>query len=237
MDPKENLENLFKDIQDIGKLVENLINNSNVSPVDLDFLKARVNGLYDSVLGVSWRMKLDKTEDAGQGITPVEKRTEKIEKIPEEPTRETIVLQESVSIEEIDEISKEKQEDLLPPPAIRIGGKTSVLSDKYQNKQKYRNEALKNENPVQDIASRIHDQAISDIGAAIGINEKFRYIRELFEGNSSLYKKTIDSLNNAESEADAIAYLQENFSWDPEEKLAKSLLDLTKRKLKNREND
>ena len=241
MDLKENLENLSKDIQDIGNLVEKLVNNSNVSPIDLDLLKARVHDLYDSVVGVTWKMKLDKSKAVIQDDQPVEQLIGTIEEKEEEPTSEKIVMhdqgKEEEKEEEKAEISNEKHEDLpafSPSEKVRTPG---VLSDKFQNSQHYRNEALKKESPVQDIASKFHDQPIPDISTAIGINEKFRYIRELFDGNSTLYNKTIDDLNNVGSEADAISYLQENFSWDPEEKLAKRLLDLTRRKLKNQEND
>lgn len=241
MDLKENLENLSKDIQDIGNLVENLVNNSNVSLIDLDLLKARVHDLYDSVIGVKWKMKLDETKAVVREDKPVEQLIGNIEEKEEEPASGKIVMHDQGKEEEKEEgkaeIRKEKQEDLpvsLPSEKVVSPG---VLSDRYQNSQNYRNEALKKESPVQDIASKFHDQPIPDIGTAIGINEKFRYIRELFDGNSSLYNKTIDELNNVESEADAISYLQENFSWDPEEKLARRLLDLTRRKLKNQEND
>jgi len=243
MDIKENFKNLSKDIQDIGKLVENLKNNSDVSAVELDFLKVRIHDLYDSVVGVSWQMKLDKSGDVIGEDKPVEKQNVIIEKTRErkETAEERIVeeveIQDSGDEKEKVEYQKDKQENILSQPSSEVGEKTSVLSDKYQNKQNYRNEALKKEKPVQDIASKYHDQPIQDIAAAIGINEKFRYIRELFDGNSTLYNKTIDSLNTVESEADAITYLQKNFSWDMEEKLAKRLLDLTRRKLKNREND
>lgn len=242
MDLKENLKNLSKDIQDIGKLVENLKNNSDVSTVELDFLKVRIHDLYDSVVGVSWQMKLDKSGDIIRDGEPADEQNVIIEKpeerkeTAEERIVEEVEIQDPGDEEEKVDFLKEKQEDILLQPSSKVREKTNVLSDKYQNRQNYRNEALKNEKPAQDIASKYHDQPIQDIGAAIGINEKFRYIRELFDGNSTLYNKTINSLNTVESEADAIRYLQENFSWDMEEKLAKRLMDLTRRKLKNREN-
>ena len=243
MDLKENFKNLSKDIQDIGKLVENLKNNSDVSIVELDFLKTRIHDLYDSVIGVSWQVKLDKSGDVVRDDKPVDEQNVIVEElddrkeITEERIVEEIEIQDHGDEEEKVEFQKEKQENILSQPSTLGSEKTSVLSDKYQNRQNYRNEALKKEKPVQDIASKYHDQPIPDIGAAIGINEKFRYIRELFDGNSTLYNKTINSLNTVESEADAISYLQNNFSWDMEEKMAKRLLDLTRRKLKNREND
>ena len=235
MDLKENFKNLSKDIQDIGKLVENLKNNSDVSAVELDFLKSRIHDLYDSVVGVSWQMKLNKSDDVVRDNKTVEKQNMIIEETEE--IVEEIEIADPGDKEDKVEFQKEKQEDILSQSSFEGKEKVSVLSDKYQNKQNYRNESLKKEKPVQDIASKYHDQPISDIAAAIGINEKFRYVRELFDGNTTLYNKTINSLNTVESEADAIRYLQDNFSWDMEEKLTKRLLDLTRRKLKNREND
>ena len=243
MDLKENFKNLSKDIQDIGKLAENLKNNSDVSAVELDFLKVRIHELYDSVVGISWQMKFDNLGDIVGDDKPADEQNMIVEETRErketadERIVEEVETQDPGNEKEKVEFQEEKQEDIPSQPFSEVDEKTSVLSDKFQNRQNYRNEALRQEKPVQDIASKYHDQPIQDIAAAIGINEKFRYVRELFNGNTSLYNKTISSLNTMESEADAIRYLQDNFSWDLDEKMAKRLLDLTRRKLKTREND
>ena len=49
------------------------------------------------------------------------------------------------------------------------------------------------------ITSVMQNKPVSDIGAAIGINDKFYYIRELFSGDSRAYQDTIRRLNSSAS--------------------------------------
>jgi len=176
----------------------------------------------------------------------------------EEPTE--VQVEEDESIEEIKEEDKvdEKQEPVSEPVTgqdddglikneklemenkveDRIKQKSKeVVSDLYKNKQKYRNESLQKERVSSDISSKFHNNPITDIASSIGINDKFRYVRELFDGDSSKYSSTIEVLNQVSSEVDAVNYLKDNFSWDMEDKLVSRLLELTRRKLKIKGDD
>ena len=47
------------------------------------------------------------------------------------------------------------------------------------------------------IAEKLHRNKINDLKTAIGINERFGFINELFEGNMQPYTETIERLNQA----------------------------------------
>jgi hypothetical protein len=55
---------------------------------------------------------------------------------------------------------------------------------------------------------------VEDIRKAIGINDKFLFLRELFGNNSDFMNQTIDELNKLNTFAQAQAFLKSNFSWD-----------------------
>ena len=72
---------------------------------------------------------------------------------------------------------------------------------------------------------------ISDLRKAIGINDKFIMLRDLFGGNEAQYNATIDTLNSFASLDDCMIYIVENFAWNPDSEGAKLIVSLIERKL------
>ena len=72
---------------------------------------------------------------------------------------------------------------------------------------------------------------ITDLRKAIGINDKFLMIKDLFGGDVARYEATIDTLNEFEDLDDCMIYIVENFSWNPDSEGAKLLVSLIERKL------
>ena len=72
---------------------------------------------------------------------------------------------------------------------------------------------------------------ITDLRKAIGINDKFIMLRDLFAGNEAQYNATIDALNSFASLDDCMIYIVENFAWNPDSEGAKLIVSLIERKL------
>ncbi len=156
------------------------------------------------------------------------------------PESESFGAEEMIDEEFVDNLDKESIEEPIAPTIdepvqSKKARDPEVLADIYKNKKKFRNESIQTNN-TQDISSKFHSQPISDISLAIGLNDKFRYIRELFDGDNVEYTETLKFLNNVKSENEAADYLNDKFEWDMETKLVKSLLELTARKLKMTDN-
>jgi uncharacterized protein YqgV (UPF0045/DUF77 family) len=78
-------------------------------------------------------------------------------------------------------------------------------------------------------------ESISDINTAIGINEKFQFINELFEGNMNEYTAAINQLNNYTSFSEAEAYLNSVkgiYKWNDDQPMVEKFMSIVKRKLK-----
>lgn len=72
---------------------------------------------------------------------------------------------------------------------------------------------------------------ITDLRKAIGLNDKFLMIKDLFGGDAAQYEATIDTLNEFDDLDDCMIYIVENFSWNPDSEGAKLLVSLIERKL------
>jgi len=105
-------------------------------------------------------------------------------------------------------------------------------ADKKHNIDTETNEAVEKEkiDPVEE-AIKVNDKKVveeigrektmPDLMSAIGINEKYLYASELFEGNMEVFKSTVAAINEISSLEDANKYLDalsQKFKWDDENK-------------------
>ena len=72
---------------------------------------------------------------------------------------------------------------------------------------------------------------IKELRQAIGLNDKFLMVRDLFGGDVERYEATIDTLDEFEDLDECIIYIVENFRWNPDLEASKFLISLIERKL------
>lgn len=82
-----------------------------------------------------------------------------------------------------------------------------------------------------DRASELRrSEPVTDLRRAIGINDKFLLIRDLFGGDGEAYEKSIGVLNDCADFDDCMIYIAENYAWNPNSDGVKLLMDLLERK-------
>lgn len=87
-------------------------------------------------------------------------------------------------------------------------------------------------NKREDMAEHIKKNGnVASIRGAIGINDRFLLIRDLFAGNADACDRTISQLDGFKDLDDALLYIHDNYSWNPDSDGAKLLVDLLTRKL------
>lgn len=83
------------------------------------------------------------------------------------------------------------------------------------------------------LAARLQRKPVSDLASAIGINDKFLLLNELFGGSMEKYNKSIRALNNFSTLLGAKTYMSElqiEFQWDCESDAYRKLDDLVERR-------
>lgn len=81
------------------------------------------------------------------------------------------------------------------------------------------------------LAETITHRATLSLRDAIGINDKFLLIRDLFAGDDREYEKAIDELDSFDNLDDCMIYIVENYAWNPNSEGAKFIMQLLERKL------
>jgi hypothetical protein len=218
---KNTFEIITKDIQDIEKLVGNFKNYSEIPNIELDLALSKLRNVYDILL-------LIKDENQKNSL-----KSNSESKIREEAEPEQIVDQEKINLEEeliqLDNYScQTEKETSLDQELSQKPEKT--ITDKFESEKGFVNERLSSEKNKNDLSSRLQSSPIQSIAGSIGINDKFLFIRELFNGDAEIFRSTMETLDHSPNLESALNYLRINFTWPMEDDTVKQLITLIKRK-------
>lgn len=85
--------------------------------------------------------------------------------------------------------------------------------------------------PPHDIASELRrNEPVTDLRHAIGLNDKFLLIRDLFGGDAQAYERAIETLNDFDDLDDCMIFIAEHYAWNPNSDGAKLMMELLERK-------
>jgi len=130
--------------------------------------------------------------------------------------------------EEETQIRAEKEEETQVRAEVRETAKP-ILADTFSSTDRI-GQMVTSVKQDELITSVMHNKPISDIGAAIGINDKFYFIRELFSGDSRAYQDTIRRLNGAVSLGEAMKILDDSTVMGSDPSAQSSFVDVVRRK-------
>jgi hypothetical protein len=94
------------------------------------------------------------------------------------------------------------------------------------------NESLKHE--AKDVVQFLERSPIKDLRKAVGINEKYQYINELFRGDEDVYERSIKTINNFSAYGEAHYWIERELKvkigWDMSKQITKDFYSLVKRR-------
>jgi len=88
--------------------------------------------------------------------------------------------------------------------------------------------------PVIELSEKLNEGAVKDLRKAIGINDRFLYINELFRGDEVMYERSIKTINSfaifPEAEYWIRRELKTKLGWDDNEPIVKQFYQLVRRR-------
>jgi len=76
----------------------------------------------------------------------------------------------------------------------------------------------------------LRNEPVGDLHRAIGINDRFLLIRDLFGGDAGAFERAVDALNDCPSLDDCMIHIAENYAWNPNSDGAQLMMELLERK-------
>ena len=128
-------------------------------------------------------------------------------------------LIDAIEIEEFEEIIENKAEE-------------TKQKKKIDEEKRSVNEILSQSQIT--LADQFGEQKILDLTKEIGLNERFLLTQNLFNGDASLFEKTINRLNNCSSKEEALTFfkndLAKTFDWNLKSTMVKKFIKLIERR-------
>ncbi len=84
-----------------------------------------------------------------------------------------------------------------------------------------------------NVEEKLKNMVVTDLSAAIGINEKYLYASELFKGNTEKLAEVLEELNSRQDFKEAEEYMRDlhaEFTWDLENETVRNFIELVERK-------
>ncbi len=228
---KNTLDAILENVKEISSMVSGFANYDEIPALDMDLALEKVRNLYDILLMLKHsHIKEDSIiTDRVSGSETTSIKADTPGTINDAPgtEAESDIRDGSESI--VHEESSEP--DLSSEKAVKTDNKGKIISDRFKSQSASVHDSFLHSQKYDDLSTKLKAKPITNIADAIGINDKFIFIKELFGGNENKYIKTIEVLNNATNFNDAYNYIVGNFNWDMDSSLVQILLDLIRRKL------
>ena len=252
-------EQISQLIESIIEQTETILKNKEKIPeIEIDIALSYIRELYKKYLELE---KLNGTLAEPESIFASHGKTEipkqepvlrmNVEPMKKQEVQEVKPMAEPIVAQKIPEKSvvTEAPEVVESKPEI-ISTKEKTISETPSDLELFSDDSPKRIRPARElkksifekaaenkneksIADRLHKQPITTLKSAIGINEKFLFINELFNGNMHEYNAFISKVDSFTSIDDAMSYLNQlkmNKPWNEEMPAYSKLNDLIERR-------
>jgi hypothetical protein len=154
--------------------------------------------------------------------------------IPDEPAyKKQEAAAEQKKPEVTPEPKKEPEVTELNKVVDLFGSEVPPATEKPKAEKKTERKEEKKEEKPAAVVKSVQKPAIADLNKALGLNDKFLFANELFEGSMQEFNIAVQQLNTAETIESAMEYLgslQQLYEWDMEKESVKRLIDLVDRR-------
>ena len=228
---------IIKDLDDACRIIDDLKSYEGVPELQIELAKAKCKSA-GAVIALLKNIK----QQPASVITEKSDKPE-VKEIPDIKSKpaETLLTIEQPPVEEKKESEKiiDKQEETNKSPEKETVTKKTespktgspIFADKFSNMSARINEQLSSRKGDDDITGRIKSKHIHSLKEAIGVNDRFYFIREIFNGDKDIYDQAIARLENVQSESDVKTVISGYTGIDAESEAFNQLLDIVKRKL------
>src|SRR5690554_7887311 len=245
MEKEALLDIILQDLKELDRLLRTFSGKDHIPEAFIHLAQSKVSGIANEVGLLGSLAKSSSQTTAAPETTPQpESEPTPITAPAPEPEEEPKMEQTEELTEEAQEQSKEqskveskeqpKVESKLQRPAVAPpsspeapGTDKKVLGELLGKDRTSFNEKLGN---GQGNGSNKVLSPITDLRKGLGINDRFFFQRELFNGSSDVMNQTLDQLNQMNSLSSAKSFLAANFKWKPDQEAVHAFMDLLERR-------
>lgn len=189
-------------------------------------MKPSVVQSQEDVKSAETKLKVSQEKEVGEPVreekirvveAPVEEQSKK-----QSPDAEPMLAERKVQEEEVnvsfEEINKAELEN-----------HAKTLGDSFVGEKKSVNDLMASSKESK-LQKTLLGKPVNDLTKSLGINDRFMFQRELFEGNADVMLKTLQQLNELPDFSSAHSFILAHFRWDEEQEVTQAFYSYIKRK-------
>lgn len=214
---RENIEAALENLlQHFSSQFTRARNYKSIPRIEMDLMMQTIRDLYEELQKLndsnSIKEKVVATVSADKMNNDIETVVHVLVSNSEDQPEALVNESPKAEIAKEDLLSKKKENPLLnpevktkPKSAITLFDESATVASNYIEQPSLHNKIAQTK--TERLSDKLQQQPLSDLKKSIGINEKFAFANELFEGNMEVYNQKIDELNNLSSYQEARKYL------------------------------
>ncbi|MDR0830291.1 MAG: hypothetical protein LBN95_09325 [Prevotellaceae bacterium] len=239
-----------KDIEELKLLTRGFDVLENIPETMIDLSVAKAQSIVDCLQNLTLCAVVEnkeqetKNKDGEKKIEINRYHSSENGNISNQPAQQEIPAFEEMAEEKVEEISVE--EEIIVEPEIEekieiveVEKKPETVKPKKEEQQQMVFETqLKQETLIDTfvkdnniVANTIPKNKISDLRNVFSIADRFRFQREIFDGNGENFAQALADFNQMTEMSEANAYIAKNLKWDLENPIIQEFLKILERKL------
>lgn len=212
MDFNKTVDLIIRDLEEAREIIDDLKNYREVPAIQIEMAKSKIRNASEVISLFKSLKPEDRSARAESPLPSERQKTEDHSARAESPLRSESPTPDARR-------PMPSYEETKHEPEIKNISDASILADRFSDLHDSLNEAI----------------GFDNLSKAIGVNDRFLFIRELFDGNSDSYNHAILKIDEAQSFSDARALMITLAGDKSESEAGKQLLDLVKRKFPGNE--
>ena len=235
MDLNATIDIIIKDLNEAREIIDDLRKYPGVPEFQVELAKSKCKSASD-VIALIKRINLTAPPPAEPPEPHPEPVTEKAEPYVKpviekaEPHVEPIIEKAEPHVDPVPEKAEQQPEKEAARLADKKPAGFSIIADQYAGRPESFNEKLGTRKPGDDVLEILRSKPLLSLDEAIGINDKFLFIREIFNGNTDSYNEAIQKLEKVGNIPDAMAIIMGYAGDNSGNEAVTQLVDLIKRK-------
>jgi len=207
MDLNATIDIIIKDLNEAREIIDDLKNYPGVPELQVELAKSKCKSASE-VIALFKTLRADITPPREIKPPAREEVIPEKSEIPEKPVKAPVIsemeIRETV-VTQIKEAPLKIKETIVQP--VKKPAESSIIADQFLNRPESFNEKLGSHKHEEDVLEILKTKPLSSLDEAIGINDKFLFIREVFEGSTETYNQAIEKLESVGSLSDAMAVI------------------------------
>lgn len=221
MDRNKLIHIIQKDLYELNEITDELAGKQQISTLEIEFALGKSRILcqeFDYLIELNQQLSSPGIQDSPKEFSSLNEVLDQ-EDTPEQENRKNEKSEEETE-EKITESNDFEQDTPVPEKEViheeetqESGTGKKTLAEIFVQ-EKSLNDSL---SVGKTIDHKLAVSPLSNLEAAIGLNDRFLFIRELFSNDAGLFNQTVKQIDQMQNLGEAVTFLNSNFKWKKNE--------------------